>query len=92
MKTGDRVTLEQLEIEHIRLVLESTDGMGEAAEWLGIDRGTLRKKIEKHGINYVKYARPKPPEPGPESSSNGHPPPHPALPSGEDDGETSTDD
>lgn len=92
MKTGDPVTLEQLEITHIRLVLESTDGIGEAAHWLGIDRGTLRKKIEKHRIHYVKYARPQPFGSEPEPTSNGHPPPNPTLPSGEDDGETSTDD
>lgn len=49
MKTGDSVTLEQLEIEHIRLVLESAGEKGAAAKWLGIDRGTLRKKIEKFG-------------------------------------------
>ena len=90
MKTGDHMTLEQLEIEPIRRVLESTDGIGEAATWLGIDRGTLRKKIEKYRINYVKYARPQPPEPKP--PSNGHPPMNSGLPSGEDDSETSTDD
>lgn len=92
MKTGDHVTLEQLEIEHIRRTLESTDGISEAAEWLGIDRGTLRKKIEKHRIHYVKYARSTPPEPESSSNGNGHPPPHPALLPGADDGETSTDD
>lgn len=49
MKTGDSVTLEQLEIEHIRLVLESAGEKGAGAKWLGIDRSTLRKKIEKFG-------------------------------------------
>ncbi len=92
MKAGDHVTLEQLEIEHIRRTLESTDGIGAAADWLGIDRGTLRKKIEKYRINYMKYARAKPPEPNLEPSSNGHPSPHPALLPGDADGETSTDD
>jgi hypothetical protein len=90
MKPGDRVTLKQLEIEHIRKVLESTEEKGQAAEWLGIDRGTLRKKIDKLGINYMKFSHPKPPETGP--SSNEPPPPNPTSQSGDDDAETSTDD
>jgi hypothetical protein len=51
------VTLLQLEIEHIRCVLEATNGICEAAKWLGIDRGTVRKKIDDYGIKYVKRPR-----------------------------------
>ncbi len=90
MKVGDRVTLKQLEIAHIRYVLENTDGICEAAKWLGIDRGTLRKKIAKYGIKYVKHPRRKR-EKG-DAPSNEPPPQDPTNQSGDDDAETGMDD
>jgi hypothetical protein len=87
MKAGDRVTLRQLEIEHIRRVLENTDEISEAAEWLGIDRGTLRKKIERHRIQYVKRPRRQPAETDQLSEGQAW-----ANVRRSDDAETSTDD
>jgi transposase-like protein len=90
MKAGDRVTLVRLEIEHIRFALENTDGICEAAKWLGIDRGTLRKKIEQYGIHYVK--RPRRKCKNGDAPSNEPPPPETTSHTGDDDAETSTDD
>jgi len=50
---GNRLnrTLENIEIEHVRNVLNSVDGnKSKAAQILGIDRKTLRKKLEKLGL------------------------------------------
>jgi NtrC-family two-component system response regulator AlgB len=47
---GARVTLEQLETEHIRRVLGSTATMDEAAAVLGIDPSTLYRKRKRYGI------------------------------------------
>jgi two-component system, NtrC family, response regulator AlgB len=50
LEIGGRVTLEQLEAEHLRRVLATTNSLDEAAEILGIDPSTLyrkRKRIEQ---------------------------------------------
>lgn len=47
---ADSMTLEQIEAEHIRRVLESTSTIEEAATKLGIDPSTLYRKRKKYGI------------------------------------------
>jgi NtrC-family two-component system response regulator AlgB len=47
---GGAVTLDQLEAEHIRRVLENTSTMEEAATQLGIDPSTLYRKRKRHGL------------------------------------------
>ena len=47
---GGAVTLDQLEAEHIRRVLENTATMEEAAAQLGIDPSTLYRKRKRHGL------------------------------------------
>ena len=44
------LTLEQIEADHIRRVLDSADTIEEAAERLGIDPSTLYRKRKKYGI------------------------------------------
>ena len=44
---GMRIPLEQLENEHIRRVLAQTSTMEEAAQILGISRGTLYERKKK---------------------------------------------
>ncbi len=43
-------TLDQIEVEHIRRVLASTEQIGEAATRLGINPSTLYRKRKKYGI------------------------------------------
>jgi NtrC-family two-component system response regulator AlgB len=43
-------TLEEIEIEHIRRILNETNTIEEAAEKLGIDASTLYRKRKKYGI------------------------------------------
>jgi NtrC-family two-component system response regulator AlgB len=50
MDVGGAVTLEQLEAEHIRRVLASTQTLEEAAEILGIDPSTLYRKRKREGL------------------------------------------
>jgi NtrC-family two-component system response regulator AlgB len=50
VEIGGRVTLEQVEAEHIRRVLESTPTLDEAAEVLGIDPSTLYRKRKRYGL------------------------------------------
>ena len=50
LQVGARVTLDQLESEHIRLVLQSTATMDEAAVVLGIDPSTLYRKRKRYGL------------------------------------------
>jgi NtrC-family two-component system response regulator AlgB len=50
MEVGGRVTLEQLEAEHIRRVLASSATIEEASEILGIDPSTLYRKRKRYGL------------------------------------------
>lgn len=47
---GSRVTLDQLEAEHIRRVLASSSTIEEASEILGIDPSTLYRKRKRYGL------------------------------------------
>jgi NtrC-family two-component system response regulator AlgB len=50
LEVGGRVTLEQLESEHIRRVLASVATIEEASEVLGIDPSTLYRKRKRYGL------------------------------------------
>jgi NtrC-family two-component system response regulator AlgB len=50
LQTGAMVSLQTLEDQHIRRVLEATSSMNEAAEILGIDQATLYRKRKKMGL------------------------------------------
>lgn len=50
LRIGMKVPLEQIEAEHIRRVLAQTTTMEEAAQLLGISRGTLYERKKKMGI------------------------------------------
>lgn len=50
VQVGARVTLDQLEAEHVRRTLGSTATMEEAAAVLGIDPSTLYRKRKRHGL------------------------------------------
>jgi NtrC-family two-component system response regulator AlgB len=50
IEVGSRVTLDQLEAEHIRRVLAQTGTIEEAAEVLGIDPSTLYRKRKRYGL------------------------------------------
>lgn len=50
VELGGRVTLEQLEAEHIRRILASTPTIEEAAALLGIDPSTLYRKRKRYGL------------------------------------------
>jgi NtrC-family two-component system response regulator AlgB len=50
VEVGARVTLDQLEAEHIRRILQTTPTMEEAAGALGIDPSTLYRKRKKYGL------------------------------------------
>jgi NtrC-family two-component system response regulator AlgB len=47
---GERVTLDDLEAEHIRRILAATTTVEEAAEVLGIDPSTLYRKRKRYGL------------------------------------------
>ena len=49
-EVGAPVTLERLEVEHIRRVLAATPGLEEAARILGIDPSTLYRKRKQYGL------------------------------------------
>jgi NtrC-family two-component system response regulator AlgB len=49
-QAGGRMTLEELENEHLRRVLASTASLEEAAQILGIDPATLYRKRKKLGL------------------------------------------
>ncbi len=50
IEVGGRLTLDQVEAEHIRRTLASTATMEEAAEVLGIDPSTLYRKRKRYGL------------------------------------------
>ncbi len=50
LQVGGQVTLEQLEAEHIRRVVESTSSLEEAADILGINQSTLYRKRKRLGL------------------------------------------
>ncbi len=46
------MTLKEMEISHIKAALETTDGnISQAARQLGIDRGTLARKMKRYSLN-----------------------------------------
>ncbi|MBC8106024.1 MAG: sigma-54-dependent Fis family transcriptional regulator, partial [Anaerolineae bacterium] len=47
---GSKVSLEDLELLHIRRVLASSKSLEEAADILGIDVATLWRRRKKYGI------------------------------------------
>ncbi len=47
---GGRVTLDELEAEHMRRILSSTTTLDEAASILGIDPSTLYRKRKRYGL------------------------------------------
>jgi two-component system, NtrC family, response regulator AlgB len=47
---GHRISLKEVEKEHVRRVLRSTKTFGEAAEILGIDKATLWRRRKQYGI------------------------------------------
>jgi NtrC-family two-component system response regulator AlgB len=50
IEVGARLSLERLEAEHIRRILQSTPTIEEAASILGIDPSTLYRKRKKYGL------------------------------------------
>jgi NtrC-family two-component system response regulator AlgB len=50
VEVGSRITLDQLEAEHIRRVLTTTATVEEAAGVLGIDPSTLYRKRKRYGL------------------------------------------
>jgi NtrC-family two-component system response regulator AlgB len=50
VEVGGRVTLDQLEAEHLRRILASTSTLDEAATILGIDPSTLYRKRKRYGL------------------------------------------
>lgn len=50
IEVGRPVTLEQLEIEHIRRVISTATSLDEAARTLGIDPSTLYRKRKQYGL------------------------------------------
>src|SRR5262249_10815309 len=50
MEVGGRITLDDLEAEHIRRILAGTPTLEEAALVLGIDPSTLYRKRKRYGL------------------------------------------
>ena len=50
IELGGRVTLEELEAEHIRRILAGTRSIEEASHVLGIDPSTLYRKRKRYGL------------------------------------------
>jgi two-component system, NtrC family, response regulator AlgB len=49
-QAAEAMTLERIEADHIRRVLDAADTIEAAAERLGIDPSTLYRKRKKYGI------------------------------------------
>ena len=58
---GNRVSLEELEREHILRIIEIADSMDEAAQILGIDPATLYRKRKRYADSAESSAAAKPP-------------------------------
>jgi DNA-binding NtrC family response regulator len=50
MNVGDLISVDELEREHIRIVISKTKNLGEAARILGIDAATLYRKRKRWGM------------------------------------------
>ena len=50
VEVGALVSMENLKPAHLRLVLERTSNLAEAAQVLGIDQATLYRKRKKAGL------------------------------------------
>lgn len=50
VRLGTRVSIEALEKEHIRRIVDTTKSLSEAASILGIDAATLYRKRKRYGI------------------------------------------
>jgi NtrC-family two-component system response regulator AlgB len=50
IEVGSRITLEQLEAEHLRRILATAPSIEETAEILGIDPSTLYRKRKRYGL------------------------------------------
>ncbi|MHC5540273.1 helix-turn-helix domain-containing protein, partial [Singulisphaera rosea] len=50
LEIGGAMTLEQMEVEHIRRVLATSPNLDAAAKTLGIDPSTLYRKRKQHGL------------------------------------------
>ncbi len=50
VEVGGPVTLEALEVEHLRRVLAAAPNLDEAARTLGVDPSTLFRKRRKYGL------------------------------------------
>lgn len=50
LEVGGSMTLEQMEVEHIRRVLATSPNLDSAAKTLGIDPSTLYRKRKQHGL------------------------------------------
>jgi two-component system, NtrC family, response regulator AlgB len=50
LRAGTMVTLQRLEDQHIRRIIENTPNLNEAADILGIDQATLYRKRVKMGL------------------------------------------
>ncbi len=51
IQVGTRISLEELECEHIRRIMQSTTSLAEASEVLGIDAATLYRKRKRHQLD-----------------------------------------
>lgn len=51
IEVGQRISIEKLECEHIRRVMDITDSLQEAAEVLGIDAATLYRKRKRYQLD-----------------------------------------
>ena len=72
MNVGDLVSVEELEREHIRLVMSKTKNLGEAARVLGIDAATLYRKRKRWGLDKGDNASPTPAEAPAEAAGVGN--------------------
>lgn len=64
MNVGDLISIDELEREHIRLVISKTKNLGEAARVLGIDAATLYRKRKRWGMGKDREDQADAPAPG----------------------------